>query len=147
MATGNIRGGKRNYARPTAPSTTTVTASTTQAEVTYSITPSTLGPTATSYVITGTSNDGGTAINTTVTSTSGTATGWSAGKNYSVSLAAQNYNGVGASGGVTTLSIPNVYELVLTANNTQNYTIPSGKTKLAGIVISAGGSGGGAVSS
>ena len=56
MATGNIKSGKRNYARPTTPSTSTLSASTTQAEISYSFTPSTIGPAATSYVISGTSN-------------------------------------------------------------------------------------------
>jgi hypothetical protein len=66
MATGNIRGGKRNYARPTSPSTVTATASTTALEATVSYTPSTLGPAATSYVITGSSTDGGATVSLTL---------------------------------------------------------------------------------
>jgi hypothetical protein len=51
MATGNIRGGKRNYARPTAPPTSTATTSADTTNVTIAFTPSTLGPAATSYVV------------------------------------------------------------------------------------------------
>jgi hypothetical protein len=42
MATGNIRGGKRNYARPTPPPTSTATTSADTTTVTVTYTPSTL---------------------------------------------------------------------------------------------------------
>jgi hypothetical protein len=70
MATGNIRGGKRNYARPTTPSTSTLSASGTIAGVDYTLTPSNLGPASTSYVIAGTSNDGVATTSVVVTGTS-----------------------------------------------------------------------------
>jgi cytoskeletal protein RodZ len=83
MATGNIKGGKRNYARPTTPTTVTATASTTATEATVSYTPSTVGPAATSYVITGTSTNGGTTTTTISTSqSSSTVTGLSGNKSY-----------------------------------------------------------------
>ena len=52
MATGNIRGGKRNYARPTPPSAASATASISAVEATVTYTPSTsgVGPAATSFV-------------------------------------------------------------------------------------------------
>ena len=141
MATGNIRGGKRNYARPTTPSTSSLAASTTQAVVTYSFTPSTLGPTATSYVIAGTSNDGGATTSVVVTATSGTLSQFDLGKTYSLNLAAQNYNGLGTATGNTTVVVPTAYALAVTANATTSYVIPSSITKIAGIVVSTGGEG------
>ena len=141
MATGNIKGGKRNYARPTTPSTSSLSASTTTPVVDYSFTPSTLGPTATSYVITGVSNDGGANTSVVVTATSGTVSAFTTGKTYSLNLAAQNYNGPGSATGNTTVVVPSAYELVSTANATTSYVIPSGITKIAGIVVSTGGSG------
>ena len=42
MATGNIRGGKRNYAKITSPTTTTATTSADTTNVTITYTPSTL---------------------------------------------------------------------------------------------------------
>ena len=59
MATGNIKGGKRNYARPTSPSTSTATTAADTTNVTIAYTPSTLGPAATSYVFTATSTSVG----------------------------------------------------------------------------------------
>ena len=141
MATGNIKGGRRNYARPTTPSTSSLAASTTQAVVSYSLTPSTLGPTATSYVITGTSNDGGANTSVVVTATSGTLSQFDLGKTYSLNLAAQNYNGLGAATGNTTVVVPTAYALAVTANATTSYVIPSSITKIAGIVVSTGGEG------
>ena len=70
MATGNIKGGKRNYAKVTPPSTASATASTSALQATVSYTPSTLGPAATSYVITGSSTDGGATATATSTSQS-----------------------------------------------------------------------------
>jgi hypothetical protein len=142
MATGNIKGGRRNYARPTAPSTSTLTASTSIAAVDFSFTASTLGPAATSYVIGGTSNDGGATTSTVTTSTSGSATGFTGGKTYDVYVSARNYNGEGARTQTTSIVIPGQYELAQTFNTNGTYTIPSGKTKLAGVVVSVGGSGG-----
>jgi hypothetical protein len=144
MATGNIRrtGGKRNYARPTAPTTATLTASASTAAVDFSITPSTLGPTATSYIVGGTSNDGGATTSFVTNSTSGAATGFTVAKTYDVYVSGRNYNGEGQRTQTTSVVIPGQYELAETFNTNGTYTIPSGKTKLAGIIVSAGGSGG-----
>jgi hypothetical protein len=143
MATKNVRktDSKRNYARPTTPSTSSLSASTSAIAVDYSFTPSTLGPAATSYVITGVSNDGGASTSAVVTATSGTVSVFSEGKTYSLNLAAQNYNGLGAATGNTTVVVPTGYGLVETANATTSYVIPGGITKIAGIVVSTGGAG------
>lgn len=141
MATGNISGGGRNYARPTSPTTATLSASTSISGVSYSLTASTLGPAATSYVIAGTSNDGGATTSVVVTGTTGTATGFDASKTYNLSIAGQNYNGAGATTASTVITIPSQYVLVATANATTSYTIPSSITKAAALIVSTGGVG------
>ena len=145
MATGNIRrtGGKRNYAKPTSPSTSSAstTADTTTVTVTY--TPSTLGPAATSYLVTGTSTTGAT-VSTALTTSPTTVTGFSGGSTYTISVAAQNYNGPGvAITAAAGLVIPQVYALQSTYNTNGSYTVASGVTKIAAYVIGAGGGGGG----
>jgi hypothetical protein len=141
MATGNIRGGKRNYARPTSPSTSSSALSGENIQVTF--TDSTLGPKATSYSIAGTSSDGGTSVTTISNSSPATITGVSAGKTYTFTVAGVNYNGAGAPGAATnaTTSGP-AYILDSTVNASGNYTIPAGKTKLMAVVVGAGAAGG-----
>ncbi len=115
MATGNIRGGKRNYARPTAPSTSTATTAADTTNVSVSFTPSTLGPAATSYLVTATST---TAPTTSYTlTTSPTTVVLQTGATYTVNIAGQNYNGLGAAfAAATGLVIPSTYQLAQTFN-------------------------------
>jgi hypothetical protein len=58
MATGNIRGGKRNYARPGKPTTVTPVASTSTSSISVTLTVPTVGPVPTSYTITPASTTG-----------------------------------------------------------------------------------------
>ena len=143
MATGNIKGGKRNYARVTPPSTSTATTAADTTNITIAYTPSTLGPTATSYVLTGTSTTGST-VTATLTTSPTTVSGWTSGGSYNVTLAGQNYNGISAQlATITGLTIPTLYTLQSTYNSSGTYTVASGITQIAAYVISAGGGGGG----
>jgi hypothetical protein len=141
MATGNIRGGKRNYARPTLPITSTATTSADTSSVAIAYTPATLGAAATSYVIT--ADNPPVTVTRTVT-TSGTNVSITPGGTYAVTIAGQNYNGLGPALTINNaLVIPSVYDLAQTFNASGTYTIPTGITKLAGYAIGAGGGGGG----
>lgn len=144
MAQGLFSGTNTNpsVARPTEPSTATTTASTNSAQATINYTPAVVGPTATSYVITGTSSAG--TITETSTSNSTYTTNTAAGGyTWSFSIAAQNANGSsGRSTDAGTAAITAYYAERLTTNASTTYTIPTGATKLAAIVISGSGSGG-----
>ena len=142
MATGNIKGGKRNYAKPTTLSTSVMSASTTVTGVDIVIPSTQIGAGASSYLVTGTSNDGGAAVSTSVTGSTTSATGFTGGKNYSVTIAGRNYNGLGDASGTVAILIPEQYELRQTFTADGTLTIPDGSTKLAGIVVSTGGTGG-----
>ena len=142
MATGNIKGGKRNYARPTSPSTSTATTAADTTNVTVTYTPSTLGPAATSYVLTATSTTAATVTQTLTTSP--TTVAFQSGATYDVTIAGQNYNGAGATAAAATgLVIPAVYSLQSTYNTNGTYTVAAGITKIAGFVVSGAGGGGG----
>jgi hypothetical protein len=117
MATGNIKGGKRNYAKPTAPTAASATASEVALEATVTYTPATNGPLPASYVITGTSGDGGASVSGTSTSqSSATVSGLSTGKSYTFNVAGSNYNGAGStitSNEITAATIVTVDYLVV----------------------------------
>lgn len=140
MATGNISSSGRNYARPTSP--TTASAAYSGEDLQVSFTGSTLGPQPTSYLITGTSNDGGSSTTTTVSSSPVNITGTSPSKTYTFQVAGVNYNGAGSSFTTNAITTLSAYVLDSTVNATGNYTIPSSKTKLMAVVVGAGGTGG-----
>jgi hypothetical protein len=141
MATGNIKGGKRNYAKPTSPTTASAAYSGDDLQVTF--TGSTLGPTPSSYLVAGTSNDGGTATSTTSSTSPAIINGASASKTYTFQVAGVNYNGTGVFGTATNaVTTAPAYVLDSTINSSGNYTIPSGKTSLMAVVVGAGADGG-----
>jgi hypothetical protein len=141
MATGNIRGGKRNYARPTSPTTGSMTNATTVGYVDISYTASNLGPAATSFTFTGTSTTG-TTVSATLTTSPTAVSGFSGGAIYAGNISGVNYNGAGVAFSIGNITIPAQYVLQSTYNSSGTYTVESGKTKIAAFVIS--GSGGGA---
>jgi hypothetical protein len=143
MAKREIKVRKRNYARPTrvATATATTTADSTLVSIGYTLPAIPVGPPASSYVVTGTSNTG-TAVNTVIT-TSGTSMEFSPGQTYNVTVAPQNHNGVGeALTASAALVIPSTYQLATIANATTTYTVPVWATKLAAYAVGAGGGGG-----
>lgn len=134
---------KRNFSRPTAPSTATATTIADTTSINVSYTAATVGPTATSFLVTGTSTTGVT-VSTSITTSPTTVTGFSGGATYNVTIAGQNYNGLGTTlTAGTGLSIPLVYGLQATYNTSGTYTVASGITKIAAYIISGGGGGGG----
>ena len=142
MATGNIKGGNRNFARPTKPSTSSATTAADTTSVNVSFTPSTLGPAATSYVLSGTSTVGVT-VSTVLTTSPTTVSGFSSAQTYAVSITPRNQNGLGeALANITGLVIPEVYSLVGTYTSSEAVVIPAGSTKMAAYVVGAGGGGG-----
>jgi hypothetical protein len=143
MATGNIKGGKRNYARPTTPTTSTVTIpNTSERVISIAFTPSTLGPQATSYDFLATKTSDGATQAATIT-TSGTTVTILAGGAYTATLSGKNYNGAGAGLSIGTFTVPEGYALLGTYNATETVTLGAGITKIAAYVIGAGGGGGG----
>jgi hypothetical protein len=143
MATGNIKGGKRNYAKPSIAASSVISPSANTAGVDITIPSTQLGAGASSWLVVGTSNDGGTAVSTTVTGGSGgTAGGFTGAKNYTVSVTGQNYNGSGPTSATAAILVPTQYSLGQTFTADGTYTIPAGATKLAGVVVSKGGAGG-----
>ena len=143
MATGNIKGGKRNYAKPTTPTTSTVTVpNTTERVISLAFTPSTLGPTANSYTFIATrTSDSATQTETITTSPTSITIG--SGGAYTATLAGRNYNGLGSSISISTFTVPEGYLLLGTYNNTQTVTLGNGVSSIAAYVIGAGGGGGG----
>jgi hypothetical protein len=141
MATGNIKGGKRNYAKVTPPTTSTPTTNASTTTFTLAYTEDTLGPRATSYTVTA-ANTGITST-ASITTSGGSIAGFNPGT-YTLSIAGVNYNGTGPS---TTISnsfvIPANYVLVGTYNSSTNYVVESGITKIAAYVIGGGGGGSG----
>lgn len=139
MATGNIKGGKRNYARPTTPG---VTATTSETSISATVTPSSLGPVATSYTYTATPVSTGLSTSVTTSATSLTITdGLTGNASYTFNVQAANYNGASGTTISNSVVFPSLYQLLVTANSTQNYTIPSGYTKMAVVAVGAGGTG------
>ena len=141
MATGNIKGGKRNYAKVTNPTTSSAATSADTTSVTVTFTPSTLGPAATSFLATGTSTNG-TTVTATITTSPTTVTGFTGGATYNVNFVGRNYNGSSPEVQIgTALAIPLVYSLAETFNANGTYTVPTGVTNIAAYVFGAGGGG------
>lgn len=145
MATGNIQGGKRRYARPGGPSAASVATSGDNSFLTVTYTPSTtgIGPQPSSYLVTGTSTTGAT-VSTTITTSGSTVGGFTGGANYFVTVAGQNYNGGGiGTTAATSVVIPSPYVLLNTYNASTTVTLSNNVTKIAAVVIGSGGGGGG----
>jgi hypothetical protein len=144
MAQGLFSQGTTSVARPTAPTVTSAQGSNTT-DLIVSYTPSVYGPALTSYIVTPTATDGGQTISpvtTTATTVTFTSLDTSFAKSYTFGVQAQNTSGVGKSGVSNTSTVAVLYSLAVTANSTQNYTVPTGRTKLSSIIIGPGGSGG-----
>lgn len=120
---------------PQAPTIGTATeASSTSASVTFTAN-ATGGSTITGYTVT--SSPGG--LTATGASSPITVTGLTTGTTYTFSVTATNANGTSIASSASSSVTPQPpYALALTANTTQNYTIPAGKTKLSAYVISGG---------
>jgi hypothetical protein len=141
MATGNIKGGKRNYAKPTTPLSGTANFTADSPNVTVTYNPSTLGPQANSYLVTATSNTQ--TVTGTITSSGSNVVVYPGGT-YAITVAGQNYNGTGTALTVSnSLEVPSTYIAAAAFNASGTYTIPSGITAIAGYSIGAGGGGGG----
>jgi hypothetical protein len=138
-------GAVTSVARPTEPTIGTATTSAETTDVVVTFTPSVFGPAATSYVVTGTTTTATavTSITQTTTGTSVTMVGNSGGASYTYSVRPQNANGLASRSSSLTgaAAVPIIYALALTANTTQNYTIPSGKSFIGAIVYGGGASG------
>jgi hypothetical protein len=144
MAQGLFSQGTTSVARPSSPTVTSAQGSNTT-DLVVSYTPSVYGPALTSYVITPTAIDGGGTISpvtTTATTVTFTSLDANFGKNYTFGVQAQNTSGIGKPGVSNTSTVAVLYSLAATVNSTQNYTIPTGRTKLSSILIGPGGDGG-----
>lgn len=138
-------GAVTSVARPTEPTIGTATTSGATTDVVVTFTPSVYGPAATSYIVTGTTTTP-TAVSPVTATTTGspvTMVGNSGGATYTYSVRPQNANGLGSRSSSVTgaAAVPLIYALALTANSTQTYTIPAGKTFMAAIVYGGGASG------
>lgn len=161
MASNNINNGKRNYSRPTTPATVVVTTSTSTTDTSISITPNTVGPVPASYTISAASTNGGLSTSVTVVTSNtsqptvyaypfngqipalnNTAGGLNSAKSYILEVTPINSNGTGNLSATTSFTTVGAYELALTANSTQNFTVPAGATKLGAYLIGGGGAGG-----
>jgi hypothetical protein len=101
----------------------------------------TLGPSATSYLLTAVPQNGGvTAAVTTTSATSGTITGASAGGQYKFSVAARNANGSGPATLSETQTIPTVYGLT-TFTTSGTITTAAFASEISGYVIGGGSNG------
>ena len=96
---------------------------------------------ATSYTVLSTPD----SVTATGTSSPISITGLTGGTSYTFQIRATNSVGTGAYSAASNSVTPATpsYSLVLTANTTQNWTVPSGTTKIAAYVIAGGGGAGG----
>jgi hypothetical protein len=154
MATGNIRGGKRNYAEPSSLVISTV-ASTTANSATVTITKGSFGPQALTYTISATSPTTNAVIPSAQTITadstgaaSTTFTVASSSQSYVFTAYGTNYNGAGSADVISSNAI--TAAAVYTASTsyasptTTTVTVPTFATKMAALVVGGGGSGAGA---
>ena len=153
MAIGNIRKNNRNFARPAAPTITSVTTSAATTDTTMAVTPnSTLGPLPVGYTFSATSAAGGTASQVIVTNPNSSSltnvtftTVLSSSQTYTFSATPYNLAGVGPTTTTSSAVAGQTYALfnAYTSPGTQTITFPTFATKMAAIVIGGGGNGGG----
>jgi len=125
--------------------TGTVNTNANSTTVAVSFTPNTLGPTPTSYIVTGLRSTGGTISTTGTMNLAGNGNiTFPVGGTHDVRVQGVNYNGAGIPATIATaVSVPFTYTQLLVANASTTYTIPEGATKMAAYVIGAGGGGSG----
>jgi hypothetical protein len=138
MAVNSFSQGAVRSAVPLPVTTATATTSATTTDVTVTWTPDTKGAVPSVYTVTGTATGGFTTFATT-TATSVTMVRQNGGRAYTFAVASQNE--YGSSTANASATPPFVYQEALTAINTQNYTIPTGYSKMAAIVYGGGGNG------
>jgi len=110
MASGSIKSTKRNYARPTNAPSGTATTSANSTTVAITLTPSTLGPVATSYVVTGVRTSGGSVSASGTLNSAGGNVVFPVGGTHSISVRGVNYNGQGTGGTIaTSVAVPFTY--------------------------------------
>ena len=140
MATGSIRP-RRSYAKSQAPTTATATTSAITTDMVINWSQITTGKRAESYIITGSSTNGGTTTTVTagLTATSVTVplTSTNSLTSFSFQVTGVNENGLSPSTTSVVYTIPEAWTLDTTMNSSGTYTIPATARKL--LILAAGG--------
>jgi hypothetical protein len=137
-AISTLRGANTSVAKPTEPSISSATASTTETAVSVVFNPAAIGAAATNFTVISSPD----SISASGTSSPINVTGLAGNVSYTFSVKATNAEGDSPSVTSSAVTTANVYGFSQTFTSSGTYTVPVGKTKL-GVVLVGGGNAGG----